>query len=147
LTLSILSKEFGEYLQDIPIFGVVKETGVDDEGLADFQTHYFPFPLYRDQDFAFYHALGDRQLPTGFILNPLHTINVALHAWRRLAEKHVVGNLKGEGIVQGGIVIFDKRGNPISMYQEETGVDLPVVDLVNALEYVRRIQEVDGSTY
>ena len=141
LTLSVLAAHFGEYIQEIPIFGVVKETGVDDAGLAEFAKEYFPFPLYRDQDFALYRALGNRTAPASYIRNPFFAFHVVITAWHRLAKKQIGGNMKGEGIVQGGIIIFNKRGSPIAMYQEETGLDLPVVDLVNALETIRRLQE------
>lgn len=49
-------------LDGFGMFGLIKETGVDDEGLAEFNQKSFPFPLYRDADRAFYEALGNRKL-------------------------------------------------------------------------------------
>ena len=128
-------------MEDIPIFGVIKETGVDDSGLVEFQKEYFPYPLYRDQSYVFYRALGDRKLAASVILNPFRMFHVAFDAWQRLTSKKIGGNMKGEGIVQGGIILFDRSGAPIAMYQEETGSDLPVTDLVNAVGYARRWHE------
>eukprot|EP00977_Amphora_coffeiformis_P011009 scaffold2632_cov158-Amphora_coffeaeformis.AAC.1 len=146
LTLSVLAANFGEYLEDIPIFGVIKETGVDDAGLVEFQRDYFPYPLYRDQSYMFYRALGDRKLTVSFLLNPFLIFHVFFDAWHRLNRKKISGNIKGEGIVQGGIILFDRRGAPIAMYQEETGTDLPVSDLVNAVAHVRRSQESENNS-
>ena len=127
------------------MFAVVKEVGIDDQGLVEFHNDYFPYPLYRDQGYAFYRALGDRKA-FGAILNPFSIFSMAFDGVRRLWRKKIGGNLKGEGIIQGGILIFDKQGLPISMYQEETGVDLPVADLVNALQCIRKRQEtMDGA--
>ena len=127
-------------MEDIPIFGIVKETGVDDAGLVEFHRDYFPYPLYRDQGYALYKALGDRKVGVG-LWNPFSIPFLLFDAWQRLTSKNIGGNMKGEGIVQGGIIIFDRQGQPVAMYQEKTGVDLPVTDLVNGLQYVKQKQE------
>lgn len=54
----------------------------------------------------------------------------------RLAEKKLEGNLKGEGMVQGGIIIFGKDGKARFAYEEETGKDLPVNDILAAVRAV-----------
>lgn len=125
-------------MDGIRIFGVVKEIGVDDQGLWEFQKDFFPYPIYRDQSYTFYTALGDRKLAFNLLFNPLGFLPMILDAWNRVTKKGIRGNLRGEGIVQGGIVLFDKSGKPLAMYQEETGVDLPVSDLVRAFEVIRR---------
>jgi len=121
-------------IDNFGIFGIIKETGVDDEGLIDFAKNYFPFPVYCDKSYAFYQALGDRKVGLKDILNPLSLLGIACDAFKRLREKSIGGNAKGEGIVQGGYIVFGADGYPRCMYEEQTGVDLPVVDLVNALE-------------
>jgi len=55
----------------------------------------------------------------------------------RLNEKGLDGNLKGEGLVQGGIVIFGKDGKPKFAYEEETGSPLPIADIIGALNAVK----------
>lgn len=127
------------------MFAVVKEVGIDDHGLIEFHNDYFPYPLYRDQGYAFYHALGDRKA-FGAILNPLSIFSMAWDGVQRLWRRNIGGNLKGEGLVQGGIIVFDKMGVPIAMYQEDTGKDLPVADLVNALQCIRKRLESGRGT-
>jgi len=123
------------------LFGVVKETGIDDEGLAEFSnTYYGKYPLYCDKSYSLYQALGDRKasgLPSLFTL----LTSFLDGAWRRVTSKGIKWNGKGEGVVQGGLIIFDAKGKPRYAYKEETGVDLPVQDIVKALEAVRRSQE------
>jgi hypothetical protein len=140
LTLSVLAALYDHTLDGFEIFGVVKETGVDDEGLAEFSQSYFgKYPLYCDKSYRFYQALGNRkavELPSLWTL-----VTSFLEAWGRVGKKGIQWNTKGEGIVKGGIILFDTKGNPRYAYQEEMGVDLPVEDIVLALEVMRR--EVD----
>jgi len=129
----VLAAEYQEFLEGFKLFGVIKETGVDDEGLADFMQTYFEFPVYRDENLSFYHAFGDRKLSLLGLFNPFALVPMM----RRMKNKEIDGNMVGEGIVQGGIVIFGKDGKPKYMYEEQTGYDLPVVDIVLALNAVR----------
>jgi hypothetical protein len=49
--------------------------------------------------------------------------------------------MKGEGLVQGGIIFFGKDGKPKYVYEEDTGSDLPVADFVTVLDSMRREQD------
>lgn len=147
-TLTMLAAHPDSPLKGFRMFGVVKETGVDQQGLAEFGTKFFPFPLYCDKSYSFYHALGDRRLVSSNItslLNPISVFSFLNEAYRRIAAKEIGGNLKGEGVVQGGIVIFDKNGTPKYAYQEETGSDIPIADLLLAIEALKRdmLEEVE----
>jgi hypothetical protein len=124
-------------LQGIGIFGVVKETGVDNQGLAEFGTKFFPFPIYCDKSYTFYQALGDRRMVID-LLNPFSLFSILSDAYQRITAKGIEGNFKGEGLVQGGIILFDKYGYPKYAYQEATGTDVPVVDLLLAVEALKR---------
>jgi hypothetical protein len=55
-----------------------------------------------------------------------------------VGSKNIRWNTKGEGLVKGGIILFDSKGKPRYAYKEEMGVDLPVQDIVIALESIRR---------
>jgi hypothetical protein len=57
--------------------------------------------------------------------------------FKRLKVKKISGNLKGEGLIQGGIIIFDKHGNARYAYREETGSEVPIDDIISAVKMVR----------
>lgn len=135
VTLRDLAASKEKPFEGFNLFGVVKETGVDDEGLADFSKHY-PFPLYRDENLEFYQALGNRKLslPT---FNPWRLYKGYKQMSRRLKEKDLEGNLKGEGIKQGGVIVFGKDGKQRFAYAEETGSEIPVDDILAAVKSVK----------
>ena len=51
--------------------------------------------------------------------------------------KKISGNLKGEGLIQGGIIIFDKHGKARYAYIEQTGSEIPIDDIIRAVRMVR----------
>jgi AhpC/TSA antioxidant enzyme len=133
----VLVSLYGDLLEGLEVVGVVKET-VDPEGLVEFATRYFPFPLYCDKTRALYRALGDRQVGIGSLLfNPLSLIGIICDTWNRITSKQIEGNQRGEGLVQGGIIVFDSRGTPFAAAEEETGVDLSVQDIIRTVQALR----------
>jgi hypothetical protein len=140
--LSVLAALYERpFLSGFRIFGIVKETGVDDDGLHEFHDKYFgKFPMYCDKSYTFYQALGDSksiELPSLWILLK----SVLGGVWQRIQSKGITWNTKGEGITKGGLIIFDKKGKPRYAYQETLGHDLPVADIVYALETIRKEEE------
>jgi len=138
----VLCREEGKAIADLAarddnpldgfgIFGVVKETGVDDEGLAEFESEYFSYPLYRDESTTFYEALGRRKMAVKS-WNPFKIWRGLKEVGKRIKEKNISGNMKGEGLIQGGIIIFDKNGKARYAYREETGFEVPVNDIIAA---------------
>ena len=125
-----------EELTDFGFFGIIKETGVDDLGTVEFQKQYFPHQLYCDKSYEFYRALGDRKV--GVMLDPAALIGFLCEAWTRLRSKRIGGNLKGEGVTQGGIIFFDMKGRPAYAYEEITGADIPIKDIMAVVEKMRK---------
>lgn len=147
--LTILAKLPESPLRGLGIFGVVKETGVDDKGLAEFGSKFFPFPIYCDKSYTFYQCLGDRRISIDLasILNPLSVFYFICEAYRRYSSKDIGGNFKGEGVVQGGIILFDQEGYPKYAYQEETGSDVPIVDLLRAVQALKQVDNADAGSH
>jgi hypothetical protein len=158
-------------LDCVTLFGVVKEGVTADgaaatvEGLSEFALDAFASrPLYGDANYAFYQALGDRKVPLSHLLTPSALIGIVCDTYRRSITKRKTSALSratsdgstsshtstgsnsgptimGEGITQGGIIIFGANGKPAAMYPEETGTDLRLVDIASALAAIRKEQE------
>eukprot|EP00980_Cylindrotheca_fusiformis_P010591 scaffold2353_cov134-Cylindrotheca_fusiformis.AAC.14 len=128
-------------LEGFELFGIIKETGVDDAGLTDFHDQYFPFPLYRDVDLKFYEAFGKRSIMEHVTFNPLRIFSGLWAIKKRLDEKNVKGNTVGEGIVTGGLIIFGADGAPKYIAPEATGSPLDEEALLTALDSVRKMNQ------
>ena len=109
-------------------------------GLADFGTIYFPFPVFLDLVKNFYSYLGNRSLaaqrPSTY--NPFKLFARMSKMSQRLRSKGVKGNFKGEGLLQGGVVVLDRRGGVEYIYYERTFSALPVEEIRGAMDRVLR---------
>jgi len=121
----------GSPLDGFDLFGIVKEVGVDDAGLAESHSKYYPYDLYRDDNLVFYNDFfGKRKLGLSSLsLNPIKIFRGFRSLSKRIKGKSIDGNLIGEGLVKGGVILFDKDGKAKYAYQEETGTELPVDDI------------------
>jgi len=120
-------------LSGVKLFGIVKETGVDDEGLNEFATEYFPYPMYKDQALVYYNALGSGNMSLGW--NPLNYIKLLMDSKKLISELGVKShNMKGEGFLQGGWIIFDAENQPKYAYQEDAKKRLPADEIVRDLK-------------
>mmetsp|Transcript_10316 Transcript_10316/g.28366 ORF Transcript_10316/g.28366 Transcript_10316/m.28366 type:complete len:134 (+) Transcript_10316:3718-4119(+) len=127
------------------MFGIIKETGVDDEGLKEFYDQYFSYPLYRDVDNEVYKALGSRSIfSSSTTYNPFKLYRAFNNLKLRLKEKNVEGNMKGEGLVAGGLILYDKAGKPVFVYEEETGSPIEMDQVKEALEAVKSNKPIKG---
>lgn len=95
-------------------------------------TQYTILSVFRN---TFYEALGSRKLKVTS-WNPFRIFRGIRNVYKRLGQKNISGNLKGEGLVQGGVVIFDKTGARCA-YREETGNEVPVDDIVAVVRHIR----------
>ena len=85
---------------------------------------------------TFYAALGSRKLALKS-WNPIKILKGLRKVNRRLKKKNISGNLKGEGLIQGGIILFDKNGKARYAYREETGSEVPIQDVIAAVKMIK----------
>eukprot|EP00542_Grammatophora_oceanica_P010291 CAMPEP_0194029288 /NCGR_PEP_ID=MMETSP0009_2-20130614/3056_1 /TAXON_ID=210454 /ORGANISM="Grammatophora oceanica, Strain CCMP 410" /LENGTH=260 /DNA_ID=CAMNT_0038668911 /DNA_START=78 /DNA_END=860 /DNA_ORIENTATION=- len=123
---------------------VVKETGIDDGGLLEFHNKFFPFPLYCDRTYAFYQALGDRKVGIGSAFGPTSIKALLCDVYYRVSNSKntIGGNFKGEGLIQGGVMFFNRKGKPIYAYREETGKNFPVEDILITANAIKKANSV-----
>jgi AhpC/TSA antioxidant enzyme len=119
------------------LWGTVKEVHVDDEGLLEFYREYFTFPLYHDVEQTLYNvALGRRTILSLSTWNPWRLYRGFQDLRQRLASKPIAGNLKGEGLIQGGLLMFDAQGQLRYALLEEIGNPLNLDDIRAALDSI-----------
>jgi len=119
------------------MFGVVKEVGVDDAGLSEFYNAHFTFPLYKDDKWVFYNDFFGKKKIGLRTWNPLKMYTGYKEMMARVNGKKIKGNLEGEGMVQGGLVIFGADGKAKYAYEEEVGKELEMDDVVKALNALK----------
>jgi len=134
----VLCREHAQQLSKSPqlteaakLLGVVKETGVDDEGLCEFYTGSFPYQMYRNDNLQLYEAFGNRKIGLT-TWNPWRLWKGYREMKQRLDSKNLTGNLKGEGLVQGGVLVFDKTGELQYAEEEQIGTEFDVDSILNA---------------
>jgi hypothetical protein len=143
-----LCREHGQQLSSIVLaannndnfgfWGIVKETGVDDEGLLEFYKSYYTFPLYRDETLSSYSFFGNKKLSLPSY-NPWKLWKGYKKLSKRLKSKpELEGNLKGEGMVKGGILILDKDGVVQFALEEPTGEELDLDMIQSAMDVVSK---------
>lgn len=115
----------------------------DDEGLRVFQKDHFAYPIYRDENLDFYRAFGDKKVSEDIslwsLLNPFKIYRSLKDTGKRMKEKGLEGNLVGDGLKKGGIIVFGSDGEPKYAYPEITGSALETDDIVAALKDVSRV--------
>lgn len=120
-------------LNGLHLRSIVKETGIDDEGLREFITEYFPYTTYKDQERVFYNNLGSGTVSVGF--NPMNMIKLIMNSKKLMKDFKVTSwNTKGEGLLQGGWIIFDRDGFPRAAFQEDAKKRVPIDKIVDEVK-------------
>eukprot|EP01035_Chromulina_nebulosa_P020928 gene20928-27126_t len=136
--------ESGE-IPNIKFVSIIKEIApsklsnvkTDEElGVSVYQSVYMKNkPVYLDESQGFYKAFGSQSLLSQkwSSWNPITIYKDYNSMVNRLKEKNVTGNLVGEGLVKGGVLIVSKDQGVIYAYDEITGSDLPYDEIKSAI--------------
>lgn len=130
-------------LGNADLIGIIKEVApcsgakTDEElGVGEFQSKYFDYPLYIDEELGFYKYLGSRSLlkDVTFSWNPFTLYNSFKEVGARTSSKKVEGNYKGEGLTLGGILVYSPTKGVVFEYKEVTGSPIPKEEIEAAIK-------------
>ena len=130
----------------LPVFAVVKEVEAPEEddvpaekmlGLSDFEEQYFCGSLYHDAERVFWTALGNKPIFTfgtlgKALINPLKARREMKAMGERMKAKSVEGNMVGDGLAKGGILVVAPGGDVKHVFYEDPGQGVPA-DEVDAI--------------
>jgi hypothetical protein len=125
------------------LYGIIKEvapvSGADNDkklGVGEFESLYFPHKLYRDSSLSFYKYLGNRNilLDNEFSWNPLQWYSSYNQMKERLKTHGLKGNMAGEGLRLGGILVISPARGIVYTYLEKTGSPIPENEIMEAVK-------------
>lgn len=141
--IKVPPEQIGEYNKsNVRLIGIIKEVApvkgaeTDAElGVDEFHKKYFfDYPLYVDSEREFFKYLGNKSL----LGQKLYTWNpFRLYADYQVLKQRIDGldgNLKGEGLVKGGIIILHHERGVVYSHEENTGSLLPFDQIKVALK-------------
>eukprot|EP00746_Dinoflagellata_sp_MGD_P081112 gnl/MRDRNA2_/MRDRNA2_32297_c0_seq1.p2 gnl/MRDRNA2_/MRDRNA2_32297_c0~~gnl/MRDRNA2_/MRDRNA2_32297_c0_seq1.p2 ORF type:complete len:119 (+),score=19.71 gnl/MRDRNA2_/MRDRNA2_32297_c0_seq1:533-889(+) len=113
-------------------------------GVAEFQQKYFCGELYQDKERTFYEYFGNKPIFTlgmlgSALLNPFKVSSELTEMGERMKAKGVEGNMVGDGLTKGGVVVIDKNGTPLYTFYEDSGKGIPSDSLSKIVEAARSI--------
>ena len=121
----------------LPVFAVVKEVEAEDEvpaekmlGVDEFEKQYFCGPLFHDPERIFWTALGNKPIfglgTLGqMLLNPLKARREMKEMGERMKAKQVEGNMVGDGLAKGGILVISPNDEVRHVFYEDPGQGVP----------------------
>ena len=127
----------------IGLVATVKETGPDDQDIIDFYEQYFRHSIYKDPNWGIYKAMGSRKISGFGFIKGLVT---SLHRYKQKKIAYTMGQT--DGWMQGGLLIFDKRGNLRYVYEENFGDEIDIELLTAAVAEARKnVEESSSSSF
>uniref|UniRef100_A0A6V4SN97 Peroxiredoxin-like 2 activated in M-CSF stimulated monocytes n=1 Tax=Prymnesium polylepis TaxID=72548 RepID=A0A6V4SN97_9EUKA len=115
-------------------------------GVEEFRTGYFCGPLYQDPEREFYKILGSKPIFTfggigKALLNPLKLRRELKEMGERQKAKNVEGNMQGDGLTKGGILVISPQDEILHTFYEEPGNGVPKEEAAKIIAAVRSIRK------
>lgn len=140
LSIFFLSRSIGQQLSELAakdkrvgLVGILKEAGEENANILEFYENYFNYPLYKDEKWHIYKAMGGRTLT-------METLKAGVQKYMpRYKRKGIPMRFEGgDRFMMGGVLIFDRRGNLRYSYEEAYGQELDMQVIEQAIAEVRR---------
>jgi len=135
----------------LPVFAVCKEVEKDEDtppekmlGLAEFEETYFCGPLYHDPERCFWTALGNKPIFTfgtlgKALLNPFKARREMKAMGERFKAKSIEGNMVGDGLAKGGILVIGPDSEVRHVFYEDPGNGVPAAELEAILSAAKSV--------
>ncbi|KAL1504434.1 hypothetical protein AB1Y20_010840 [Prymnesium parvum] len=136
----------------LPVYGVVKEAEAEAEdipaakllGVHEFERDFFCGPLFQDKERVFYKALGDQSILSfsslaAALLHPIQTWQQYKSLGVRLKEKKVEGNMRGDGLTKGGVLVISADGEVLHAFYERMGEGVPEDECAKIVAAVKQL--------
>ena len=105
---------------------------------------YFCGPLYHDPERCFWTALGDAPIFTfgtlgKALLNPFKFRADLKEMGERMKAKGLEGNMRGDGLAKGGILVIAPSGEVRHVFYEDPGKGVPADELTAIVDAAQAI--------
>uniref|UniRef100_A0A6V0KCY1 Peroxiredoxin-like 2A n=1 Tax=Zooxanthella nutricula TaxID=1333877 RepID=A0A6V0KCY1_9DINO len=124
-----------------PTKSVKEDAGAKGLGVGEYQHRYFGGrPVYWDEDQKFVEAMGNRRISLKFKApwwKPWALWKEITEGLKKLKDKGVEGNLVGDGLIQGGVLVVGPgdQGVTFAHFEEnDPDVGMPADDIVAGVE-------------
>ena len=108
-------------------------------------------PLYHDPERVFWEALGNEPIFSlgtlgQALLRPLKLRRELQEMGARQAAKGVAGNMNGDGLAKGGILVIAPDDQVCHVFKEDPGKGVPSEEMAALLSAARRVAEAADAT-
>lgn len=137
----------------LPVIGVVKEAEAEppveegkELGVEEFASKYFCGPLYQcGPEREIYAALGNAPIFTlgglgKALINPFGVRRQLKEMGKRLEAKKVEGNMRGDGLTKGGVLVIAPDSSVRHVFYEDPGNGIPAEELAAIVSAATAVQ-------
>ena len=122
----------------VGLVGILKDAGDDNVNILELSQNYFKYPLFMDEKWHVYKAMGGRTLT-------METLKAGVQKYMpRYKRKGIEMRLDGgDRFMMGGVLLFDRKGDLCFSYEEAYGEELDMQVIERAIAEIRG----EGSNY